>query len=360
MRFGTWLVSILFVFGPFFRLQAGETDFFRECVDCSVTELDSFFNETKTPYESFKLLHSQGSKGPAVLFHGLGDSPYYMKDIAELYFRNGYDVYSTLVEGHGNTPEQLNSIHYAKWNAQAEAIISDLNARYQDQVLVAGFSNGGLISTVATLNSNVKSKIKSLLLLSPAFGLKPSVQIKFKIFQGFERLVQFLNVSVLNSYLEKLLTLKVRTNLCENCKGPVRYNYIPLNAPAQLLKNAAVLKRASTIEIPTVMVLTSDDKTISLNSALSTFRKLFSGEKNLIWIQGNDPKTAVIPKNIPADQMTVIHSAEIISHVLQLRTQGLARPEEANMKVFDGVAAKVESLLLKKASSMCVSFYMQL
>jgi len=357
MLFRLLLVSFLIVLSPLFRSYAGEIDLFRECVNCSVNELDTFFNQTNAPYESFKLLHSQGSKGPAVLFHGLGDSPYYMKDIAELYYHNGYDVYSALVFGHGNTPEQLNSVHYSQWNAQAERIIGDLSTRYQDSVLVAGFSNGGLISTVASLNPRIKNKIKSLLLLSPAFGLKPSVQFKFKLFQGFERLTQFLNVSVLNNYLKKLLSVKVRTNLCEGCKGPVRYSEIPLNAPAQLLKNAARLKRAPTISIPTVMVLTSDDKTISLNSALIKFRKLFSGEKNLIWIQGNDPKTLAIPKTIPSHQMIVIHSQDVISHVLQLRTQGLARPEEANLKVFDAVATKVESLLLRTAGGMCLSFY---
>lgn len=357
MHFRSWLVSILIVLIPLFRSHAGEFAFFRECVNCSVNELDTFFNQTKAPYESFKLIHSQGSKGPAVLFHGLGDSPYYMKDIAELYYRNGYDVYSTLLVAHGNAPEELDSVRYSQWNTQAERIIGDLSTRYQNSVLVAGFSNGGLISAIASLNPRIKNKIKSLLLLSPAFGLQPSAQFKFKLFRGFEKLTQFLNVSILNNYLKNLLSVKVRTNLCEGCKGPVRYNEIPLNAPAQLLKNASRLKRAPTITIPTVMVLTSDDKTISLNSALIKFRKLFSGEKNLIWIQGNDPKTVAIPKTIPAHQMTVIHSEDVISHVLQLRTHGLARPEEANLKVFDAVAAKVESLLLGRAGVMCLSFY---
>lgn len=361
MHFLNWLCLILLAFTPLFPSYGSEVDHFRQCTNCSVNELDTFFNETSAPYEAFKLIHSGGSKGAAVLFHGLGDSPYYMKDIAELYYRNGYDVYTPLLKAHGDSYKNLETVSYTEWNQQAETIIKDVSERYQNKVLLAGLSNGGLIGTVAALKSSVKNRIESLLLLSPAFGLPGSAEIKFRAFRTAEILDQMLDIPGLHSHFKRLLTIKVRTDLCYGCVGTVRYNFLPLNAPAQLMKNAANLKVSNGeegITIPTIMVLTSDDKTISLSTAVAKFKSLFSGHKKLVWIQSNAPKTASVPKDIPPGQMTIIHSNDELSHVITLKSRGLARPDEVNSK-FNEMSTEIESLFPQNGRA-CAAFYKRL
>ncbi len=359
MQFRNWLSIALFILTPLFHAIGAETDYFRQCADCSVTELDSFFNDTSAPYEAFKLVHTKDARGAAVLFHGLSDSPYYMKDIAKLYFDNGYDVYVPLAKAHGNNPRWLESVGFQEWNRHAETIIDEVSQKYRDRILVGGLSNGGLTSVVAALKPTVKRKIESLLLISPALGLPGSANFKFKIMSWIEYAKRLLNSNIINGYFRKLLATKVKKNMCEGCTGEIRYSELPLNGPLQLLKNTRNLLRYSkygSIEIPTVMVLTSDDKTISLDTSVKQFKTLFSGEKKLIWLQSGDKTAAVTPKGIPSDQLIVIPTKDVLSHVLSIRDRGLAGPGEVN-SAFDSMAEKIKSLLLNRGQNMCLSFY---
>jgi hypothetical protein len=104
------------------------------------------------------------------------------------------------------------------------------------------------------------------------------------------------------------------------------------------------------------MVLTSDNKTISVKTSKKQFNKLFTGEKKIIWLQSGEKSSAETPKGIPSDQLIVIPTKDVLSHVLTIKDQGLAGPSEVN-SAFDEMATKIQNLLFNKGQTMCLSFY---
>ncbi|MBL7544258.1 MAG: alpha/beta hydrolase [Bdellovibrionaceae bacterium] len=353
----------IFVFIVSFSLSLLATedsiDQFRQCVNCTVDDLDRFFNQTDTPYESFRLLHSENSKGPVLLVHGLSHSPYYMKDLANMYYQQGYDVYVPLLKGHGNAYEALETIHHSEWHSQIESIFEQLSQRYSDKISLGGFSNGALLSTVSTLSEYSRDKISSLLLISPAFKLPLSVRLKLKTVVGFEKLVAVAKWSVLKSSFEKLRRLKVVSGMSEGTRGPVRYNDTPLNGVLQVNKGAALMAERSknrAIRIPTVMVLSSGDTLISNRYAVDTFNKLFAGEKHLIWLQSPGDQVEKTPRNVSPQNLSVITVDSLVEHTITLNRNSLARPSEGN-PVYQEMEKRISEKILNSGVKSCLLFY---
>lgn len=343
--------------------MAGTSDIdqFRYCPNCSADELHDFFNNSKDPFDSFKLIQTEGSKGPVVLFHGLTDSPYYMKDIANLYFQNGYDVYVPLIKGHGDTYSELESIQAEEWNKQVESFISQINKRYSQNVMVGGFSNGGLLSTLAALNDNIRDKISSLLLLSPAMNLSTSKpkQLVLSTLRSFESWTHSINWKIMKASMRKILQFKVEKGKLKGIRGQVRYDSIPLNSVLQLAKNMNQLNqqaRTKSIDIPTVMVLSSNDSTVSVSAAVERFKTLFVGEKHMIWIQNYGSEARPVPTSIPAKDISVVPVRKLLGHVITLRNNGLARANEANAS-YGLMEQKIREILFQSGQKTCMSIY---
>lgn len=345
-----------------FATQANDNsiDQFRQCVDCTVQEMDTFFNEADRPYEAFKLTRSSHVKGAVVLLHGLTDSPYYMKDIANMYFQNGYDVYVPLLKGHGDSYETLERVQNTEWNSEVERNIEAVSNKYSSKIMLGGFSNGALLSTVNILSEKSQNRISSLLLLSPSFNLPFMDRMKLKAAIGFEKIVNFTKWSVLRSAFDKLRVLKVSKNKAKGTTGPVRYDNIPLNGALQLGKNSNLVEKLSknkTIDIPTVMVLSSGDPRISLEHAVRKFKKLFTGQKHLIWLQSPEgEKIAKAPKGIPAENLSVIPVNSLIGHTIMLNKIGLAKPTEQN-PVYAEMERQISQLILEPTKTSCLYFY---
>lgn len=94
-----------------------------------------------------KLLQTKPTEKAIVLVHGLTDSPFYMKAIAE-YFHNflGYNVYMPLLQCHGlENPEGMAGVSLAQWKKNVRFAIRTA-ADNADRVSVGGLSTGGALS----------------------------------------------------------------------------------------------------------------------------------------------------------------------------------------------------------------------
>ena len=107
--------------------------------------------------EPVLLLHEGHRKDAVVLIHGLTDSPYYMRAIAERFFPAGANVVLPLLPAHGliEPDEAFEDGDLAeKWKATARHAV-DVATLLGDRVSVGGLSTGGALSVYAPARCSV-------------------------------------------------------------------------------------------------------------------------------------------------------------------------------------------------------------
>jgi alpha-beta hydrolase superfamily lysophospholipase len=115
-------------------------------------------------------------KAGALLLHGLSDSPYSLRNVAQKLHKQGYYVVGLRMPGHGTIPSGL--VH-ASWQDMAAAV--KLAARHLKQRLgpnkkmhIIGYSMGAAQAVNYALDSlqdRSLSRVESLILISPAIGV---------------------------------------------------------------------------------------------------------------------------------------------------------------------------------------------
>lgn len=104
-----------------------------------------------------------------LLTHGLTDSPYFMRYLAEFFQQNGFRVMAILLPGHGTRPGDLLDVHWQEW-AKAVAYGVDRLAAEADEVHLGGLSCGGALSLLHSLGDE---RIRGLFLFAPALKISP-------------------------------------------------------------------------------------------------------------------------------------------------------------------------------------------
>lgn len=165
----------------------------------------------------------------ALLVHGLSDSPYMLRRLADSLYRQGGEVIGLRVPGHGLMPAQL--LHY-QWQ-QARAAV-DLAARgfaadADTPLYLVGFSNGGLLSVdyaLRTLEIDGLPAVKGLVLMAPALRVSP--------------LASFAKLQLWLGHLPGLSNLAWVDILPEY--DPFKYNSFPVNAGEQIYQLTRVVQ----------------------------------------------------------------------------------------------------------------------
>jgi alpha-beta hydrolase superfamily lysophospholipase len=114
--------------------------------------------------------------GGALLIHGLTDSPYSLRKIAEILHALGYHVVGLRLPGHGTAPSALCRAEVADWSAAVRIAYEHLLARVDPdaRILVAGYSNGGALALDLALESLDDGELRTpdqIVLFSPAIGI---------------------------------------------------------------------------------------------------------------------------------------------------------------------------------------------
>ncbi len=160
-------------FKGFYESEWGQTQ------TCRETALNKFGvcsnvlrNEGNAPF----ILHNKKSKRVAVLVHGLSDSPFFMRAIAQVLFDEGFSVVVPLLPGHGlrEADDDMSDWSLAeRWQAHVDDVIS-LAGTMGDTLVVGGFSTGGALAVDNYLTK--ENHIDGLMLFSGALALSDNAE----------------------------------------------------------------------------------------------------------------------------------------------------------------------------------------
>ncbi|WP_395344755.1 alpha/beta hydrolase [Ningiella sp. W23] len=149
---------------------------------------DTLRNEGNAP---FALFPSQ-PKALVVLFHGLSDSPYFLRSIATHLASKGYAVVAPLTPGHGKKEadaDMQDESLQMRWYEHVDEIMDLANASHE-KVFIGGFSTGGALATQFTLSNS--EDVQGLLLFSGALQLSDSAETLSNIW-GSKALAEWLD-----------------------------------------------------------------------------------------------------------------------------------------------------------------------
>lgn len=226
-----------------------------------------------SPYE-VKPEHPNG-RG-ILLIHGLGDSPWTFRDIANRLAKEGYLVRVVLLPGHGTKPQDMIGVSSESW----EKLIAEQMALLKKdvpQVWIGGFSTGG---NLAYEYANKDGSVRGVVLFSPAVELKSSL-IKL--------------APLVNKFVTWLLSPDEKTGGVL----PFRYTTVPMDAIVSFkhTMDAAddILSKAR-YDKPSIVMLSEHDSIVDTKSLIDRFDKqLTSPESVIIWY-GNQPEKSLSNK----------------------------------------------------------------
>jgi alpha-beta hydrolase superfamily lysophospholipase len=175
-----------------------------------------------TPYNrSFELVPAE-IRGAALLVHGLSDSPYSMRALAETLYAQGYYVLALRLPGHGTVPAGLADVSWRDWCAAVALAARHAAAQAPGKPFIAaGHSTGAALVTlysVRALDDATLPKPQGLYLISAAIGISP-----------FAVLTNVLAGLAFVPGLEKSRWLDVLPEY-----DPYKYNSFPVNAANQI------------------------------------------------------------------------------------------------------------------------------
>lgn len=135
-------------------------------------------NEGNAP---FVLRHDVPSQKVAVLIHGLSDSPFFMREIANILYHQGFDVLVPLLPGHGlreASDDMTDGDLAERWQTHVDEVIA-LADTMGETLVVGGFSTGGALAVEHYLAGG--DNIDGLMLFSGALALSENAESMSRI-----------------------------------------------------------------------------------------------------------------------------------------------------------------------------------
>jgi len=114
--------------------------------------------------------------GVVVLLHGLTDSPYSVRHIAELYRAHGWLALAIRLPGHGSVPAGLTEATTDQWRAATRLAVREARRRVGSgkPLHIVGYSNGAALAldyVLSALDDKSLAHVDRLVLLSPSIGI---------------------------------------------------------------------------------------------------------------------------------------------------------------------------------------------
>lgn len=171
---------------------------------------------------SFVLMPAGKTRGAVVLLHGLTDSPYSVRHLAENYQQHGFVAVVPRLPGHGTAPGALTDVDWEMWLAATRLAVREATRLTGDNVPLhlVGYSNGGALAmkyTLDALDSSVLRRPQQVILLSPMIGVT-----------AFARFAGFAGLPALLPPFAKAAWLNISPEY-----NPYKYNSFPVNAARQ-------------------------------------------------------------------------------------------------------------------------------
>jgi alpha-beta hydrolase superfamily lysophospholipase len=110
-----------------------------------------------------------------VMLHGMSDSPYSMRSLAEFMHRDGAWVVGLRIPGHGLAPVGLTDVRWQDMAAAVELAVAHVREKVGEQpVYIFGYSNGAALAvlySLSTLEDASLPTVQKLVLMSPEIGI---------------------------------------------------------------------------------------------------------------------------------------------------------------------------------------------
>lgn len=124
-----------------------------------------------SPAEFLPAAECWQTKGIAVLVHGLSDSAFSMRDLAQTLADGCYIARIALLPGHGTKPGDLLNVRLNDWSNTVKYLVAEAS-REHENVITVGFSLGALLTMAEAIKPN--TPIDAAITISPAFYLTTS------------------------------------------------------------------------------------------------------------------------------------------------------------------------------------------
>jgi alpha-beta hydrolase superfamily lysophospholipase len=171
---------------------------------------------------SYLLEPAGAPQGVVVLLHGLTDSPYSLRHVAQRYRERGFVAIGPRLPGHGTVPGGLTAARWQDWMAATRLALREARARVPAPapLHVVGFSNGGALALKHALDAIEDPRLPRadhLILLTPMIGVT-----RYARFAGLAGLPALLPP------FDRAAWLNVVPEF-----NPFKYNSFPVNAARQ-------------------------------------------------------------------------------------------------------------------------------
>jgi alpha-beta hydrolase superfamily lysophospholipase len=181
---------------------------------------------------SYELLPDGEPVGAVVVLHGLTDSPYSLRHIAQRYRDRGFVAVAIRMPAHGTVPAALTSVEWPEWMAATRLAVREaVRVVGPDKPLhIVGFSNGGALALKYALDALEDPELPApdrLVLISPMVGI--TAFARFAGIAGWPAFFPaFVNAAWLNIVPEF---------------NPFKYNSFPVNGAVQSYQLTQALQR---------------------------------------------------------------------------------------------------------------------
>ncbi|HQR69667.1 MAG TPA: alpha/beta fold hydrolase [Burkholderiaceae bacterium] len=187
------------------------------------------------PFNRSFRLPVEAPVGAALLIHGLTDSPYSVKAMAEALHARGIDVTVLRLPGHGTLPSMMTEMSYRDWTAATRLAARAVAERVPAgrPFYIGGYSTGATLSLQYALDGLEDATLRRpdrVLLISPAIELT--------------RVAALASIIDIASVVPIPLLEKVRWQEIAAEYDPYKFNSFPVNASRQVNRATKTLQRA--------------------------------------------------------------------------------------------------------------------
>ncbi len=117
-------------------------------------------------------------RASVLLLHGLSDSPYSLRSLAQRLHNAGVHTLGLRIPGHGTAPSGLVNVSWQDMAAAVRLAMHHLAEQNGDRPIhIVGYSNGAALAVqyaLSTLDDPALPRVDSLVLLSPEIGVTPA------------------------------------------------------------------------------------------------------------------------------------------------------------------------------------------
>ena len=187
-----------------------------------------------------------------MLLHGLTDSPYSLRHIAEIYRLHGFVAIGVRLPGHGSVPAALTEVEWEDWMAATPLATREARRRAGPgkPLHIVSYSNGGALALKYALDNLADAKSSRpdrLVLISPMIGIT-----RFARFAGLAALPAYFPAFAKAAWLDILPEF-----------NPFKFNSFPVNAAPQAHRLTQAVqaeignRRGALAELPPILTFQS-------------------------------------------------------------------------------------------------------